>query len=147
MAKQGKKISTKLEKKIVADYAIEGNASEVGRMNNVSHITVANKLKGKDELLQTLSAKKEQSLDGDIIDYFNSRINEQKKIIDKGIDNTYKHLEQDNMSDSDTWKAIGILLDKALKQRELSNQTKIVDTLKPDNITPILEMLKNKDDR
>lgn len=147
MAKQGKKISTKLEKKIVADYAIEGNASEVGRMNNVSHITVANKLKGKDELLQTLTAKKEQSLDGDIIDYFNSRINEQKKIIDKGIDNTYKHLEQDNMSDSDTWKAIGILLDKALKQRELSNQTKIVDTLKPDNITPILEMLKNKDDR
>jgi len=147
MAKQGKKISTKLEKKIVADYAIEGNASEVGRMNNVSHITVANKLKGKDELLQTLAVKKEQSLDGDIIDYFNSRINEQKKIIDKGIDNTYKHLEQDNMSDSDTWKAIGILLDKALKQRELSNQTKIVDTLKPDNITPILEMLKNKDDR
>jgi hypothetical protein len=147
MAKQGKKISTKLEKKIVADYAIEGNASEVGRMNNVSHNTVANKLKGKDELLQTLAIKKEQSLDGDIIDYFNSRINEQKKIIDKGIDNTYKHLEQDNMSDSDTWKAIGILLDKALKQRELSNQTKIVDTLKPDNITPILEMLKNKDDR
>lgn len=115
-----KKLTDKQKKKIIADYAVNGNYSETARMNGgISPNTVKALVKNNPEVAIICEQKNEENTK-DILDYMDNQSEKQKKIIDLTMDALIVKLTNPdaftNVKDLAT--VYGVIFDKAVKAKE-----------------------------
>ena len=145
------KLTDKQKKKIIADYMENQNYSETGRLNNVSNKTVERLVKNNEEVSNKVKEKKEENTK-DILEYMDSIVEKQKKIINLSLEALeYKLSKTDDvfMNVKDIATVYGVILDKALKYKEMKlreeemkyKNTTTQETL--DKLDNLLEEQKN----
>ena len=145
------KLTDKQKKKIIADYMENQNYSETGRLNNVSNKTVERLVKNNEEVSNKVKEKKEENTK-DILEYMDSIVEKQKKIINLSLEALeYKLSKTDDvfMNVKDIVTVYGVILDKALKYKEMKlreeemkyKNTTTQETL--DKLDALLEEQKN----
>lgn len=145
------KLTDKQKKKIIADYMENQNYSETGRLNNVSNKTVERLVKNNEKVSNKVKEKKEENTK-DILEYMDSIVEKQKKIINLSLEALeYKLSKTDDvfMNVKDIVTVYGVILDKALKYKEMKlreeemkyKNTTTQETL--DKLDALLEEQKN----
>lgn len=116
------KLTDKEKKKIIADYANNQNYCETARINNISEATVRRIIKNEDnaEITNIVEQKKEENTK-DILEYMDSIVDKQKKIIDLSLDALEKKLKNPDVFTNvkDIATVYGVIFDKALKSKEI----------------------------
>lgn len=147
-----KRLTDKDKKKIIADYMENQNYSETARINNVGVNTVKRLVLSQDneEMARKSKQKKEENTK-DILQYMDSIVKDQKKVIDLAL-----KVLKDKLSSPDLFTNIkdvaivyGTIFDKALKYKEMKlreeemkyKNTTTQETL--DKLDDLLEAQKN----
>lgn len=121
-----KHLTDEQKKKIIADYAENGNYSETSRLNNVSIMTVKRIIENEDneEMLKKVNQKKLENTQT-TLEYMQEQHQTKKEILDnllKAINEKSKNVDMfTNVKDLAT--AYGIILDKELKILELNSKS------------------------
>ena len=140
------KLTDKQKKKIIADYIENQNFSETARINGVNKSTVKRLIdSGYDkDVQQKATQKKEENTKG-ILEYMDSKVEDQKEIIDLTMQALKEKLSNPDilMSIKDIATVYGVIVDKALKWKEL--QIKNGDNNKNDFANSIVEIWKERD--
>ena len=147
------KLTDKQKKKIIADYMENGNYRETARINSVAVDTVRRiilKNKNNQDFVKKSTEKKEENTK-DILEYMDSIVKDQKKVIDLAL-----KVLKDKLSSPDLFTNIkdvaivyGTIFDKALKYKEMKlreeemkyKNTTTQETL--DKLDNLLEEQKN----
>jgi hypothetical protein len=115
----GRRLTDLEKKKIISDYVMNSNLRETARINGVAVNTVKNLVKNEEVTRQC--TQKEEDNTKDILEYIDTRLNKQKKVIELSLDVLEKKLQK-----PDAWTNIrdvatvfGIFTDKAFKSKEL----------------------------
>lgn len=117
------KLTDKQKKKIIADYMENGNYRETARINgNISPNTVKS-LVNKEDVAKICSQKKEENTK-DILEYMDSIVDKQKKIIDLSLEALEQKLSNPDLFTNvkDIVTVYGVIIDKALKWKELKQK-------------------------
>lgn len=138
------KLTDKQKKKIIADYMENQNYSETGRLNNVSNKTVERLVKNNEEVTNKVKEKKEENTK-DILEYMDSKVEDQKEIINLTMQALKEKLSNPDILTSvkDIATVYGVIVDKALKWKEL--QVKTGDNNKSDFANSLVEIWKERD--
>lgn len=128
------KLTDKQKKKIIADYMENGNYSETGRLNNVSNKTVERLVKNNKEVSDKVKEKKEENTK-DILQYMDSIVPKQKKIIDLSLEALEEKLSNPDMFTNvkDIVTVYGVIFDKALKYKEMKLREAELEQKKKEN--------------
>lgn len=116
----GRRLTDKQKKKITADYLELGSYRAVGRLHNVSDITVKKIVQADPESMQKLAQKKEENTQS-VLDYMDTQAERKKNILEKllkGIEIKAESVDMfTNVKDLAT--AYGIIFDKEIKLEEV----------------------------
>ena len=141
-----KRLTDKDKKKIIADYMENQNYSETARINNVGVNTVKRLVLSQDneEMARKSKEKKEENTK-DILEYMDSKVEDQKEIINLTMQALKEKLSNPDilMSVKDIATVYGVIVDKALKWKEL--QVKTGDNNKSDFANSLVEIWKERD--
>lgn len=140
------KLTDKQKKKIIADYIENQNFSETARINGVNKSTVKRLIdSGYDKDVQQKATQKKEENTKDILEYMDSKVEDQKEIIDLTMQALKEKLSNPDilMSIKDIATVYGVIVDKALKWKEL--QSKNGDNNKNDFANLIVEIWKERD--
>lgn len=140
------KLTDKQKKKIIADYIENQNFSETARINGVNKSTVKRLIdSGYDKDVQQKATQKKEENTKDILEYMDSKVEDQKEIIDLTMQALKEKLSNPDilMSIKDIATVYGVIVDKALKWKEL--QVKNGDNNKNDFANSIVEIWKERD--
>lgn len=140
------KLTDKQKKKIIADYIENQNFSETARINGVNKSTVKRLIdSGYDKDVQQKATQKKEENTKDILEYMDSKVEDQKEIIDLTMQALKEKLSNPDilMSIKDIATVYGVIVDKALKWKEL--QVKTGDNNKNDFANSIVEIWKERD--
>lgn len=115
------------KKKIIADYIETQNLRETGRINNVSVDTVKRTIsKDEDNVKQKITQKKEQNTQT-VLEYVESLGKQKQQVIKLSIEALIRALPEAK-SVKDIATAYGIVIDKELKIKEVSNGGKEIES-------------------
>ena len=130
------KLTDKQKKKIIADYMENGNYRETARINNVSDNTVRNIVNKDQNTSEKLAQKKEENTK-DILEYMDSIVDDQKKIIGLTLKALKEKLESPDLFTNvkDIVTVYGVIFDKALKYKEMKLRELEIQQKKKDNST------------
>lgn len=140
------KLTDKQKKKIIADYIENQNFSETARINGINKSTVKRLIdSGYDKDVQQKATQKKEENTKDILEYMDSKVEDQKEIIDLTMQALKEKLSNPDilMSIKDIATVYGVIVDKALKWKEL--QVKNGDNNKNDFANSIVEIWKERD--
>lgn len=143
-----KRLTDKKKKKIIADYVECQNLRETSRRNNVSTYAVKKIVTENPDIEQKMTQKKEENTQ-DILSYLDSKTESLKKfgdyIIDNRLNPDIQRDELDKIAINTLVTSYGIMIDKALKSKEISYKTKANEDLDSINkgIVNIAEILKS----
>ena len=145
------KLTDKQKKKIIADYMENGNYSETARLNGGISPNTVKTIVNKDEKTAKLCKEKKEENTKDILEYMNSIVSKQKKIIDLSLEALEEKLSNPDMFTNvkDIVTVYGVIFDKALKYKEMKlreeeikyKNTTTQETL--DKLDALLEEQKN----
>ena len=116
------KLTDKQKKKIIADYMENGNYSETARLNGGISPNTVKTVVNKDEKTAKICKQKKEENTKDILEYMDSIVEKQKKIINLSLEALeYKLSKTDDvfMNVKDIATVYGVILDKALKYKEM----------------------------
>lgn len=138
-------ITDEKRKKIIADYVNIGSYKEVGRLNNVSDMTVRRIVLKEPDVLEKVALKKEENTQT-TLEYMQTQHETKKRILDKLLKAIEIKAEDIDVFTSvkDLATAYGIILDKELKVLELQRQQ--MDTKNNGVLDDLMEALKNVKD-
>lgn len=140
------KLTDKQKKKIIADYVENQNYRETARINEVSVDTVRRLVLNDDEVVKTLTQKKQENTQS-TIEYMQTQHESKKRILDKILKAIEEKADNIDMFTNikDLATAYGIILDKELKVLELQRGNKENDMSKVDEL--LKEIEKNAIDK
>lgn len=140
------KLTDKQKKKIIADYVENQNYRETARINEVSVDTVRRLVLNDDEVVKTLTQKKQENTQS-TIEYMQTQHESKKRILDKILKAIEEKADNVDMFTNikDLATAYGIILDKELKVLELQRGNKENDMSKVDEL--LKEIEKNAIDK
>ena len=140
------KLNDKQKKKIIADYVENQNYRETARINEVSVDTVRRLVLNDDEVVKTLTQKKQENTQS-TIEYMQTQHESKKRILDKILKAIEEKADNIDMFTNikDLATAYGIILDKELKVLELQRGNKENDMSKIDEL--LKEIEKNAIDK
>lgn len=117
------KLTDKQKKKIIADYVENQNYRETARINEVSVDTVRRLVLNDDEVVKTLTQKKQENTQS-TIEYMQTQHESKKRILDKILKAIEEKADNVDMFTNikDLATAYGIILDKELKVLELNKK-------------------------
>lgn len=135
------KLTDKQKKKIIADYVENQNYRETARINEVSVDTVRRLVLNDDEVVKTLTQKKQENTQS-TIEYMQNQHESKKRILDKILKAIEEKADNVDMFTNikDLATAYGIILDKELKVLELNSKNSNSDELA--KVDEILKELK-----
>lgn len=139
------KLTDKQKKKIIADYMENGNYSETARLNGGISPNTVKTIVNKDEKTAKICKEKKEENTKDILEYMDSKVEDQKEIINLTMQALKEKLSNPDilMSIKDIATVYGVIVDKALKWKEL--QVKTGDNNKNDFANSIVEIWKERD--
>lgn len=131
------KLTDKQKKKIIADYMENGNYSETARKNKVAVDTVRRIIlnsKNNEDFVKKSKQKKEENTK-DILEYMNSIVSKQKKIIDLSLEALEEKLSDPDIFTNvkDIVTVYGVIFDKALKYKEMKLREAELEQKKKEN--------------
>ena len=131
------KLTDKQKKKIIADYMENGNYRETARINSVAVDTVRRiilKNKNNQDFVKKSAEKKEENTK-DILQYMDSIVPKQKKIIDLSLEALEEKLSNPDMFTNvkDIVTVYGVIFDKALKYKEMKLREAELEQKKKEN--------------
>lgn len=119
-----KRLTDKQKKKIIADYANNGNYSETARKNKISKTTVSNVIKANPESYRKLQQKKENN-NQEILDYMDSKRDLVKSFIDIALEDLNDPVKLKKSTPSQVATAMGIIIDKFTGNTRQSNENRL----------------------
>lgn len=146
------KLTDKQKKKIIADYIENNNFSETARINGVDKSTVKRLVdSGYDKEMQQKTIEKKEENTNDILQYMDSIVPKQKKIIDLSLEALEEKLSNPDMFTNvkDIVTVYGVIFDKALKYKEMKLREAELEKAGKDieDLSTLADMLGFKGDK
>lgn len=129
-----KHLTDKQRKKIIADYVMCGNYSEVGRRNKVNASTVKRIMASDSDAQRKAEQKKEQNTQ-DMLAFMESRKDQAQSVLDTYLTAMLDPAKISDATLSQIATAFGIITDKFTKTTERSTDT-------AEDLTPLKDLLK-----